>query len=108
MAAAVPMLVSAAFSAGAAAITSNAANVKAGRRARESNALKNRLDMQNRRRQIEAQARERNAEIQRNKVAQAANQAAQNQALSTKGIQERGLAPTGFSGVTQSVLQEAK
>tara|TARA_R110000787_G_scaffold5480_3_gene20059 strand:+ start:4099 stop:4428 length:330 start_codon:yes stop_codon:yes gene_type:complete len=102
-------IIGATIAAGAGAITANAAAVKSGRRTRTARALQDQLRVKGRRRDTAQLDNQKQADIQKNKVAQATQNQANNMSLDLKGIEQRG-APqaAGFAGVTSNVLAEPK
>ena len=102
-------VVGAVITAGAAAVTANAAQVKQGRRTRTARALQDQLRVRGRKRDTAQADQAKQAEIQKTKVAQATQQQSNNTSLGLKGIQERGAPESaGFAGVTSNVLAEPK
>jgi len=101
-------LIVGALSAGTQAVTSHQQNVSQKRVAREGAARQRELETNRRRIDVAAQERAKDQETQMNKVASSRVRQKQGQLLDLKGIQRRGSspAPSGFSGITQNVLQE--
>jgi len=99
--------VTAAVSAGGAALSARQGRKSARNIARKGREQRTALENQRRRITTAADAKAKEGDAQASKIAKAKTQDVQGSLLKQKGIDQRAPVASGFSGVTQSVLQES-